>query len=89
MSYSLHEVKELIRNENIRETLVDYCRYLSSQYNETNEGKYFIKHADLYRVLFECLSDEKLTELFNSFTRSLDIYPILKIRENSILLQSI
>ena len=87
--YSSHEIKELLRNDDIFTTLEDYCKYLASKYQETLEFKYYTKQADLYNCLSTPLNDVKLEELFNSFANSLDINPIIKIREDFILLRTI
>jgi len=87
--YDIYEINQLLRNDYIHETLSKYCEYLANMYNETNEGKYRIKYNDLYRVLYHNLSDGKMVEFFNSFTTSLNIYPIISFNENSISLTNI
>lgn len=78
-----------LNNDNIRETLVQYCKYLGEKYNDTHEGKYRIKYNSLYPLLFLNLSNEKKEELSKSFMTSLDIFPITKITSNQILLREI
>jgi len=71
--------------ETHRDSLVEYCKFLAEQYNLTLEGKYRIKYNDLYILLFEpSLSEEKKLELFISFSNSLKISPIKKIKNNKI-----
>jgi len=67
------------------ESLKKYCHYLAEKYNETSESYYRIKYNDLYPFLFHPVSDEKKTELFNSFLTSMNINPIKKITESKII----
>lgn len=85
--YDLLTINEILGNDNIRLTLVQYCKYLAGKYEETNEGKYMIKYAALYRLLYHSLSDEKKVEFFTSFATSLNIFPIYRIDPNRILLE--
>ena len=85
--YDLFTIKKTLNDINNYNTLIEYCKYLASKYNETNEGKYRIKYNELYPILFHSLSDEKIVEFFNSFTISLNIYPIRKLDNKEILLE--
>lgn len=87
--YDLVTINEILRNDDMYSTLVEYCKYLAGKYKETNEGKYMIKYGALYPLLYHPLSDEKIVEFFNSFATSLNIFPIYKIKLNGILLESI
>jgi len=87
--YDIKEIESFLSNENIYNELIDYCKLLSIRYNETNEGLYRIKYNDLYPILFLNLTDEKKVEFFNSFSSSLENYPIVKITKNKIKLASI
>ena len=86
--YDIIMINEFLRDEDIYNTLVDYCKYLASKYDETNEGKYRMKHDELYSFLFHNLSEDKKVEFFNSFATSLNIYPIKKINMNGMFLQT-
>lgn len=86
--YDIHTIKELLKDDTIYTSLVDYCKFLAHKYDTTNEGKYRIKYNSLYPVLHNPISDNKIEELFNSFATSLDIFPIVDININGISLQS-
>ena len=84
--YDLEDVNRILTNENIRNTLVEYCNWLSLKFLNTNKGKYRIKFNFLYPFLNSPLSDEKRVEFFNEFASCLDISPITDLSENSITL---
>jgi len=88
MAYSAQEISLILKNDNMIENLIEYCKYLADEYNKTNEGKYRIKYNDLYPILYHSLSENKKEEFFNSFVTSLEINPITKIKKNKILLQT-
>ena len=89
MLYDIVTVNDFLRNTDIYETLQDYCQLMGNKYAETNEGRYRIKYNSLNTFLYKHLSDEKKVEFFNSFATSLDIYPIIRIKLNSIQLKMI
>lgn len=89
MYYDSVIVNDFLRDTDVYETLVSYCKFLGNKYNETNEGKYRIKYNDLYSVLYSSLNEEKQVEFFNSFATSLNIYPIIKFNNDGIYLQAI
>jgi hypothetical protein len=88
MKYSLHEINELIKDDDTYTTLKEYCTFLENKYKYSLENKYKVKYDDLYNVLYSSISDDKMIELFNSFATSMDIYPIIKITLNGICLRS-
>ena len=87
--YDIAMIHMFLKDDDLYYTLVDYCNYLSIKYRETNEGKYRIKYNDLNAVLYNSLSDDKLVEFFNSFSVSLDIYPIVKFNHKGLQMKLI
>ena len=86
--YTLKKINKILENELIHDRLVEYCEAIANKYRETNDGNYMIKYNDLYRILYNCLSDDKKVEFFNSFANSIDIFPIIKVTSKKILLRS-
>ena len=86
--YDCHHIRELLKDDMVFTTLLEYCNFLANKYDQTNEGRYRIKYNALHPVLFSPLSDEKLEEYFNSFATSLNIYPILTTNLEGIFLKT-
>lgn len=89
VTFDIHQINSILKNADMYETLCQYCKFLANKYTDTLESKYIIKHNSLYPVLYNCLTDEKLLELFNCFANSLNLYPIAEINSNGIILNSI
>ena len=81
------ELSYILENTDLKNALVDYCRWLANEYNRTLSGSHRIKYNELYPILFSNISENKKIELWDSFLNSNDFNPIKKFTPTKLVLR--